>query len=134
MKNTDTTTKRNLVKILFAALLLSLIVFLSYWTIYKDIDYEVCMGQVARKLNIDPSYPSLTKHIEDLLPIGLARSDVHEILRRIAPIQIKQIDNYAGPFERITIEVCRHPLNNPMLYVYYTYSETLTSIRFEEGP
>lgn len=134
MKNTDSRKKRSLSQILFAALLLSLAAFVSYWTIYKDIDYEVCISQAARKMNIEPNYSSLSMHIEDLLHVGMSRSVVHETLQGIAPIQIRQINNSADPLERITMEICHHPLNNPILYAYYTYSGTLTSIRFEDGP
>lgn len=125
---------KNIIKKLFLVLLLSLMAFVFYWTVYRDIDSEICYKNIANQLNIEPSYWSLFKYIENILPVGLSRADVYKRLQVIAPFHVTPDESNSGTFERITLQICNHPFNNPDFHVRYTYGGTLISIRVEESP
>ncbi|MCE9647635.1 MAG: hypothetical protein K8S20_16705 [Chloroflexi bacterium] len=110
------------------------LILFSYLTFYREYEFRNCVAQLAKELNINPDYSELVKHISDSIYPGMGKEEVHSALRETAEITVTKIDSATGILERITIKICRHPLNNFDLYAYYTFGNKLKEVRIENSP
>jgi hypothetical protein len=110
------------------------LILFSYLTIYREYELRNCVAELGKELNINPNYSELVKRVSASIYPGMSKEEVHSTLRETAEITVTKIDSAEGILERITIKICRHPLNNFDLYVYYTFGNKLKEVRTENSP
>jgi hypothetical protein len=106
-------------------------VLFAYMTLFRWVDYAICIPLMARKVGVSPSIGGIESYIFETALPGMEREDVLNVLEKLGPVNIRSQDATYPPDEirdTILINSCMHPLNDLDIYAFYNSGGKLTSI------
>ncbi len=131
------TKKRNSLKNII--ILLGAIIILApcfYFTIYRYIDSSICIPKVAKEIGVEPSQSGIYGYIEDTINDGMSHEEILDALDEVGHAIVTQkwdLSN-GGYRETVVMRICSHVLNNPVLYMTFSYDEYLEDWMFMDFP
>jgi hypothetical protein len=117
--------------IILSLLLVCLVIF-TYFSVLRKVDEVICMHQIARKIDIAPTYDSFLSYLQYALVPGMTRQEVINKLEEIGPVEIKTSeDGQLDPVvDKVMLNVCSHPFNHIPLFIRYTHDGKLMGFHF----
>ena len=122
---------KKLVAALAVFLIGSCAVLFVYMTLFRWVDYAVCIRSMAEKEDVSPSIDGIAGYIFETAIPGMERDEVLNILEKLGSVDIRFQDSTYPPGnvrDTIRINSCMHPLNDLRIYAIYNSEGKLISI------
>jgi hypothetical protein len=106
-------------------------VLFVYMTIFRWIDYAICIPSMTRKISVLSTMQGIERYILETVTPGMTRQQTLNVLENFGRVDIRFQSVTWPPGEvrdTIFIKSCMHPLNNLELYAFYNSEGRLISI------
>lgn len=114
---------------LIMLIMIGCILLFFYMTVFRWIDYEICIPAMAEKVGVPPTMYGLETYVQETATPDMKRDEVMKILEKLGPVDVRfQTPNPEGFRDTIFIRSCKHPLNNLQIYAFYSSEGRLLSI------
>ncbi len=136
MKTVLNNQYKKFVIVLGLLLIGSCLVSFVYMTLFRWVDYAICIPSIARKVGAPLTMDGIESYLLETITPGMRREEVLEILKKFGPVDVRsQTASYPpGEFrDTIFIKSCRHPLNNLEIYAFYSLEGRLISISLQNN-
>ena len=102
-----------------------------YMTLFRWVDYAICIPSMARKVGVPSTMGGIESYILETATPGMEREKVLEVLEKLGPVDVsfQSISYPPGEFrDAIFTKSCMHPLNNLEIFAFYSSEGRLISI------
>jgi len=105
-------------------------VYLYGQYLYAPIEAPFCLSRIAKRVNIEPTYPSIKAYLGENIKLGMKADAVHSVFEQISPIGVNKHEN----LEEVIMLMCKSPLNNLIFWVRYDADGGFVSLEQENFP
>lgn len=100
------------------------------WAVNSVVEVPACSSRIADKLNVEPDFQAVKKHIIQSLKPGMTPVEVEMTLSQFSPIEVSStyFNDKQEMSEVILIRLCDNPLGNIVLLVYYSKDGYLVKV------
>ena len=106
-------------------------VLFLYMTLFRWVDYAICIPTMAKRVDVPPSMEGIESYILKAAIPGMGREQVLKVLEKLGPVDIRFQDTTYPPDnsrDTILVNSCMHPLNDLEIYAVYDSEDRLISI------
>ena len=119
---------RVIIAVIIIAALLVCILPTAYYVIIPQVDSQLCLPDVARRIGVQPTHEAIEVYILATLKLDMSRQEVKSALEAIAPVRIAegQAPENGILSDQITLLMCNHPNNNIVMNAHYVDGKLLS--------
>lgn len=98
--------------------------------LYSPVEAPFCLSKIAKRIEIEPTYPSIKVYLRENIKLGMKADAVHSVFERVSPIGVHKYEN----LEEVIMLMCKSPLNNLIFWVRYDADGGFVSLEEENFP
>jgi hypothetical protein len=117
------------IAILIIIALLVCILPTAYYVIIPQVDSQLCVPDIARKVGVQPTHEAIEVYILTSLKPDMSRQEVRSTLEAISPVRVVEGQNPENGVtsDQITLLMCSHPNNNIYINAHYGAGKLLSA-------